>query len=130
MATGKLGKGFSAFEQPALKQIEQILVDKGRLIKRTQFKRSTYKILGKPQVEDNPEEAESAGSSNVQKEHDPEIFDDDDFYHQMIREVISARTQSCDDPLELGRQWLGLQKLRGKNKKKVDTRASKGRKVR
>ncbi|XP_044142310.1 protein AATF-like [Bufo gargarizans] len=30
----------------------------------------------------------------------------------------------------MGRQWLAIQKLRSKIKKKVDTKASKGRKVR
>ncbi|XP_053562796.1 protein AATF [Bombina bombina] len=30
----------------------------------------------------------------------------------------------------MGRQWLAIQKLRSKIKKKVDTKASKGRKIR
>lgn len=34
------------------------------------------------------------------------------------------------DPMAMGRQWLELQKLRNKAKKKVDTKASKGRKIR
>lgn len=34
------------------------------------------------------------------------------------------------DPVAMGRQWLALQKLRSKVKKKVDTKASKGRKIR
>ena len=34
------------------------------------------------------------------------------------------------DPTAMGRQWLELQKLRSKAKKKVDTKASKGRKIR
>jgi hypothetical protein len=34
------------------------------------------------------------------------------------------------DPTAMGRQWLELQKLRNKAKKKVDTKASKGRKIR
>ena len=34
------------------------------------------------------------------------------------------------DPTTMGRQWLELQKLRSKAKKKVDTKASKGRKIR
>lgn len=32
--------------------------------------------------------------------------------------------------MAMGRQWLELQKLRNKAKKKVDTKASKGRKIR
>jgi len=34
------------------------------------------------------------------------------------------------DPIAMGRQWLQLQRLRAKAKKKVDTKASKGRKIR
>ena len=34
------------------------------------------------------------------------------------------------DPTAMGRQWLELQKLRTKAKKTVDTKASKGRKIR
>ena len=34
------------------------------------------------------------------------------------------------DPIAMGRQWLELQKLRTKVKRTVDTRASKGRKIR
>ena len=34
------------------------------------------------------------------------------------------------DPIAMGRQWLELQKLRTKVKKTVDTKASKGRKIR
>ena len=37
---------------------------------------------------------------------------------------------SVTDPIALGQQWLQLQKLRAKVKKKVDTKASKGRKTR
>lgn len=38
---------FSAFDQPTLKQIEEILLDRPRLLKRTQVKRSDYQVLGK-----------------------------------------------------------------------------------
>lgn len=50
MAQGKLNsKNFSAFEQSTLKQIEQVLADKQRLLKRTRMKRSGYRILGEPE---------------------------------------------------------------------------------
>lgn len=48
ISSGRIkSSNFSAFDQSTLKQIEQILCDKNRLIKRTQTKRSVYKILGK-----------------------------------------------------------------------------------
>lgn len=138
LSGGKVkGKSFSAFDQSALTQINQILGDKERLIKRTQLKRSVYKVLGKTAVDDKQgvtsEETISEGNPMNQdhlKDYDPEIFDDNDFYHQLLRELIEKKTSDINDPVALSRQWLEIQKLRGKSKKKVDMKASKGRKVR
>lgn len=94
--------------------IEHILSNKKRLLKRTQLKRSNYNILGKE------------GSD----EYDTEIFDDDDFYHQLLRELIDSKTSNDSDSLSVSRKWLEIQKMRSKMKRKVDTRASKGRKIR
>lgn len=112
-------KSFSSFDTSTLKQIEQILCDKSRLLSRTRTKRTAYKILGKKETD-----------LDLDLE-DPEIFDDDDFYHQMLRELIDRKTGDVTDPTQLGKHWLRLQKLRAKAKKaNVDTRASKGRKTR
>ena len=64
--------------------------------------------------------------------YDAEIFDDIDMYHQLLRDLISARSRFSegDDPTEMARAWLEVQKLRTKVKRKVDTKASKGRKIR
>lgn len=43
--------GYTALEQPPLKQIEHILADQDRLIERTRVKRSQYTIVGLPEVE-------------------------------------------------------------------------------
>ncbi|GCB68954.1 protein AATF [Scyliorhinus torazame] len=141
LSSGKMSKGFGAFERSVLIQIEQIMMDKERLLQRTQTKRSLYKILGKAEDDSQqipetvPGEMETVpqGKSNAHlKDIDEEIFDDDDFYHQLLRELIERKTTSIDpnDQIAMGRQWLAIQKLRSKIKKKVDTRASKGRKVR
>merc|ERR1712241_1574104 len=58
------------------------------------------------------------------------IFDDSDFYHHLLRELIEKKTSVNSDQGQVGQHWLQIQKLRSKLKKKVDTRASKGRKVR
>ncbi|OCT91959.1 hypothetical protein XELAEV_18015015mg [Xenopus laevis] len=139
--SGKIGKGFGAFERSILTQIEQIMMDKERLLRRTQTKRSFYRILGKPLDSPNVPEAvpneamdiqQEAKSNSHLKDQDEELFDDDDFYHQLLREVIERKTSSLDpnDQVAMGRQWLAIQKLRSKIKKKVDTKASKGRKIR
>nr|XP_033777799.1 protein AATF isoform X2 [Geotrypetes seraphini] len=142
LASGKFGKGFGAFERSVLTQIEQILMDKERLLRRTQTKRSAYRVLGKMESESmtacelvpgEDVEALPQGKANAHlKDLDEEIFDDGDFYHQLLRELIERKTSAVDpnDQVAMGRQWLAIQKLRSKLKKKVDTKASKGRKVR
>ncbi|XP_068125465.1 protein AATF isoform X2 [Hyperolius riggenbachi] len=138
--TGKISKGFGGSDRSILMQIEQIMMDKERLLRRTQTKRSLYRILGKFDKESVPEslpdeatdvQMEEKSKAQV-KDIDEEVFDDDDFYHQLLRELIERRTSSVDpnDQVAMGRQWLAIQKLRSKIKKKVDTKASKGRKVR
>ena len=65
---------------------------------------------------------ERVGSQS--SELDPEVFDDTDFYQQILRDVIDARNGGSG-----GQDWIQAQKER-KKKKVVDTKASKGRKIR
>ncbi|XP_068758251.1 protein AATF-like isoform X2 [Montipora capricornis] len=133
LATGKINsKSFSSFDRSALAQINHILSDKDRLIKRTQMKRSSYRVLGKSEEDEKQKVLSSEEQADMHlRDFDPEIFDDDDFYHQLLREFIEQKTSgTTGQPIELGRQWLELQKLRKKVKRKIDTKASKGRKVR
>nr|XP_023823270.1 protein AATF isoform X2 [Salvelinus alpinus] len=141
LTMGKSSKGFGAFDRNILIQVEQVLMDKDRLLRRTQTRRSEYRVLGKLEATAPVPEtttAEGEGTEQVLKANthlkdlDEEIFDDDDFYHQLLRELIERKTSAADpnDQVAMGRQWLAIQKLRSKIKKKVDTKASKGRKVR
>lgn len=141
LASGKLGKGFGAFERSILTQIDHILMDRERLLRRTQTKRSIYRVLGKPEPVVQPVPESLPGQTEILpqapanahlKDLDEEIFDDDDFYHQLLRELIERKTSSLDpnDQVAMGRQWLAIQKLRSKIHKKVDRKASKGRKLR
>uniref|UniRef100_UPI0037E7B91B protein AATF n=1 Tax=Semicossyphus pulcher TaxID=241346 RepID=UPI0037E7B91B len=141
LTMGKSSKGFGAFDRNILTQVEQVLMDNERLVKRTQTRRSEYRVLGKKEASPltsetifiEGEEAEQQLKANTHlKDLDEDIFDDDDFYHQLLRELIERKTSAADpnDQVAMGRQWLAIQKLRSKIKKKVDTKASKGRKVR
>ncbi|KAM9384807.1 protein AATF [Pholidichthys leucotaenia] len=142
LTTGKSGRGFGAFERNIVTQVEQVLVDRERLIRRTQTRRSEYRVLGTKEAPsvvtptgegDETAVDEQRLKSNAHlKDLDEDIFDDDDFYHQLLRELIECKTSAADpnDQVAMGRQWLAIQKLRSKIKKKVDTKASKGRKVR
>lgn len=47
-------QGFGAFERSILAQIDHILLDKERLLRRTQTKRSVYTVVGKQEPEPPP----------------------------------------------------------------------------
>ena len=53
-----------------------------------------------------------------------------DFYNEILREMMQTRTQNITDPIMLSKQWAVLNSLRKKVKKHVDTKASKGRRIR
>ncbi|KZV68978.1 TRAUB-domain-containing protein [Peniophora sp. CONT] len=57
-------------------------------------------------------------------EGDVEVFDDTDFYQQLLRDVVDS---GAGDRVQA--DWIAAQKAR-KARKQVDTRASKGRKLR
>lgn len=107
-------------------QIDHILSDKEKLIKRTQLKRTDYEIVGQQK---SNEDNETLQDQSVEV-YDSNIFDDTDFYHHLLRELIEFKSADVTDPVQLGRQWLQLQNLRSKMKRKIDTRATKGRKIR
>lgn len=90
LASGKAAKSdFSAFDQPTLSQIEQLMADKTRLIENTQTKRSKYDIVGNP--------------NSIKVDVDQEIFDDDDFYHKLLRDYIERKSADVTDPSQLGK---------------------------
>jgi len=103
---------FKAVNQSILAQISLVLLEKDRLKKRTQLKRTTYRTLGK-------EKSSTTSNQETNQERDDEIFDDSDFYQQILKEVIDGGSTSGDfNPKER------------KRRKTVDRRASKGRKIR
>jgi protein AATF/BFR2 len=103
-------------------KIENALLNKGEMIRKSQLYRGDYDIYG---VE-NPKESEnSTGELEL-----TEIYDDSDFYHQLLRELIEFKSNSGDNQAEITQKFIELQKVRSKMKKKVETRASKGRKIR
>ncbi|KYN40924.1 Protein AATF [Trachymyrmex septentrionalis] len=119
-ATGSLNKNSN---QTILKQIEFAMSDMSKLRNRTQLKRSEYNVVGKCLLnEDN--------DGRRILEYDPEIYDDDDFYHQLLRDLIEYKSSDVTDPVQLSKQWIQLQNMRKKMKRKIDTRATKGRRVR
>ncbi|OWA50078.1 putative Protein AATF [Hypsibius exemplaris] len=104
-------KNFSAFDQSPVKQITQVMSDKQRLLQRTQTPRTVYRVLGSVGSACSPLDAtvtgEKAGTTNT-TQLNPEIFDDDDFYHVLLRELIERKTGDVSDPIELSRQQIQL----------------------
>ncbi len=100
---------------------ETLTTDRNKLLARTQVRRSKGARLGTARTERQvPEQGEEDGETI-----DRELFDDNDFYQQLLRDIIDARGDNAagaDD-------WMSIQKQK-KSKKTVDTKASKGRKLR
>lgn len=83
-----------------------------KLLARTRTVKGTNRRQDKDNVEEDTESVE--------------VFDDTDFYQQLLRDVIKMRGSSSGEP-----QWLEQQRRnKAARKKTVDTKASKGRKLR
>lgn len=103
-------------------KIENALLGKNKMIRKTQMYRGDYEIYGV--------EIPKGDGESQQDVHIPDIFDDSDFYHQLLRELIEYKSNFGDNQSELAQKFIELQNVRSKMKKRVETRASKGRKIR
>ncbi|KJA15245.1 hypothetical protein HYPSUDRAFT_48566 [Hypholoma sublateritium FD-334 SS-4] len=98
----------------AVELVEETLHDQNKLLTRTQIPRVKKPRIGGAPV-DKIDHAEVV---------DADVFDDTDFYQKILRDIIDARGDGSKND-----DWMLLQKQK-KAKKKVDTKASKGRKLR
>ena len=94
-----LDKKFKVINQSIVSQLEQSKTDRERLVKRTQLKRSDYKILGKTVTPVSLNEDLNSSKDSHLNEYDPEIFDDGDFYQQLLKEFIESRMSGSEDQL-------------------------------
>lgn len=124
-----LNKKLKVLNQNPTDQIRQLLgSDKDRLIKRTQVNRQLKRDwlrVEKPQQQESEKPSE--------KESDPYLFDDNDFYSMLLRELIDSKVADSSDSTFISMQWAKIRELQRKNKKQkdgVDRKASKGRKIR
>lgn len=122
-------------KQPAfdiIRNIEGALSNRDELIKKTQVYKGGYEIIGMDTT--TKEKSNASTADDLNGESEPviysEIYDDTDFYHSQLRELIEFKTNTSTNPADMTKQFVELQKLRNKIKKVVDTRASKGRKIR
>jgi protein AATF/BFR2 len=99
--------------QSAVQLVDENLSDKAKLLERTRVVRLKKERIARP-LQLEPE-------SEIP---DLENFDDTDFYQKLLQSVIDSRGSSVRDE-----GWQLLQKQK-REKKKADTKASKGRKLR
>ncbi|PFH51040.1 hypothetical protein AMATHDRAFT_143610, partial [Amanita thiersii Skay4041] len=97
----------------AVQLIDETFRNHDKLVSRTRIRRNKCARIGVMDL---------AGEDEVGEDY--QLFDDTDFYQQLLRDVIDSKNagSGADD-------WIEMQKQQ-KAKKKVDTKASKGRKIR
>lgn len=117
-----------------LRKIEGVLANRDELIKKSQLLKGGYELFDKHTGSvESKTNGDSTGNNNEDGEesiYSVEVYDDTDFYHTQLRELIEYKTSASNSANEMAKQFAELQKLRKKMKKTVDTRASKGRKIR
>ncbi|ODQ66555.1 TRAUB-domain-containing protein [Nadsonia fulvescens var. elongata DSM 6958] len=128
---------FKSINQTADIQVNSILADMDRLVKRTCINRGEYKILGEEEEKTTEVTDQKKNYTKRDQKADntstenPYIFDDTDFYRTLLKDLIDRRmidsaANSAANPNAL--KWSVSAK--SKSKKQVDTKASKGRKLR
>lgn len=133
---------FKAINQSFEQQVQNNLTDMDRLVKRTKLNRRKISPLGyeyykstqanvesEEEEEENPDipnESKQNGTANAEIE---EIFDDEDFYRVLLNDLVDKKIQTANPTNGLTISMRTAQQAQ-KFKKNVDTKASKGRKLR
>lgn len=112
--SGKLNR--TASQQTITSVLQEQLASSDHLVKRTKYPRSCAPVQAKLKVTE-----------------DPNIFDDADFYQMLLKELVDQRMMDSSGAPALGEngkpmQWTAIKEA--KTRKNVDTKASKGRKMR
>eukprot|EP00440_Ansanella_granifera_P004431 gb/GFBE01004803.1/.p1 GENE.gb/GFBE01004803.1/~~gb/GFBE01004803.1/.p1 ORF type:complete len:471 (+),score=136.89 gb/GFBE01004803.1/:1-1413(+) len=128
-------RGFKVLDQALRLQMQAVAeTEPAKLRKRCTPPAGKHKVFGVSAA--SPEAA--ADSKEPQAEEDEaaeEIFDDRDFYVQLLREVLSSSSSGAlaaggDDEKELRAELQGRRASKRKARAEVERRASKGRKIR
>ncbi|KAH6647404.1 apoptosis-antagonizing transcription factor [Truncatella angustata] len=106
------GSKFVKVDEPLTMLLENQLQDSERLIKRTRVPRSCAPVQVSQKVNE-----------------DADIYDDADFYQLLLKELVDQRTADTGAAGQAATIRYAAVK-EAKNKKHVDTKASKGRKMR
>ena len=121
-------KGYANIDRSVLQQIEFSLSKREDLLERTQVKRLHYEVLGDTDTgQENGDVSVKNRGIDVNNCNE-DTFDDTDFYHQLLQDLIHNKTTS--NLGETGQKWLELNRNRSKSKRNINTKATKGRKIR
>ncbi|KAI0044742.1 TRAUB-domain-containing protein [Auriscalpium vulgare] len=104
---------------------EALAADGAKLLARTRVRRGKGGRVTLQHAQTGVDGENGRVSQVEEGDDDVEVFDDTDFYQQLLRDVIDARSGSG----RAGDDWMASQRQK-KAKKSVDTKASKGRKLR
>ncbi|WBW72259.1 traub family protein involved in ribosome biogenesis [Schizosaccharomyces osmophilus] len=96
---------FKALNQNVVQQIDQTMLNKDDLIERSRLSRS----------------------DSSRKDPNPELYDDTEFYQSLLKDFINSRL--ADSGRDTNVRWVASKQQKQK-KENVDTKASKGRKLR
>lgn len=125
-----LNKKFKAVNQDVHQQIQQAMSDKDRLLQRTRLVRGDYELIGRPKLKDADGNIRPSVADAHLKNYDAHVLDDTDFYQHLLRELIESRMVDTNDADAQGLRWAAVKQAQKKKKNIVDTKASKGRKLR
>lgn len=140
---------FKAINQSSEQQVANNLSDMDRLVKRTKLNRRLITPLGyahyvkeekkrRGESDDEDVEIEAEEDADIPKTANEnkssiaeidEIFDDEDFYRVLLNDLVDKKVQSSNPTSGMAITLASAQRLQ-KLKKNVDTKASKGRKLR
>ena len=136
---------FKTINQSFEQQVNNNLSDMDRLIKRTKLNRRNVTPIGYTTKEEDDHENGNKNKSIDEDDDDiPEdtsvrkktqglendyIFDDEDFYRVLLNDLVDKKVQTSDPTSGITISLRAAQKS-NKLKNNVDTKASKGRKLR
>lgn len=130
---------FKTINQSFEQQVKNNLSDMERLIKRTKLNRKQAVPLGyieeaeEKVVTSGPQDDDEVGEEltprkKAQGQENPYIFDDEDFYRVLLNDLVDKKVQSSDPTSNI--TIIRSAQKANKLKNNVDTKASKGRKLR
>ncbi|CAK9437621.1 uncharacterized protein LODBEIA_P19990 [Lodderomyces beijingensis] len=130
---------FKTINQSFEQQVKNNLSDMDRLVKRTKLNRKQISPLGytesqetntTPPLAESDIPVETTRKTKTQGQEIEHIFDDEDFYRVLLNDLVDRKVQSSDPTSNTNITLVKSAQKVNKLSNNVDTKASKGRKLR